>query len=59
MIAENYANFNDSCMKRAEGKQSEADYLMNCSYFEYYNRLLVYKRYAEWQKSEMDKVKSK
>jgi hypothetical protein len=39
-------------MKRADGKVSEADYLMNCSYFEWYSRMYHGNLYNDWLKTQ-------
>lgn len=35
-----------SCLNRAQGNQREADYLMDCTWFEYYWRLAMYNKHA-------------
>lgn len=52
-------NFNMSCIKRAQGVQKEADYLMDCSWFEYYYRIVVYNNYAHEMEEEMKKATKK
>lgn len=37
----------------AQGVQSEADYILNCNYFEYYYRLMNSKWYGEMVKESM------
>jgi len=53
-----FENVAQSCLIRAEGKQSEADYLMDCSYQEYYYRALQYKKYCAWHKEKMNETKT-
>lgn len=52
-------NFNMSCIKRAQGNQREADYLMDCSWFEYYYRIVVSNNYAHEIEEEIKKSKAK
>lgn len=35
-----------SCIKRSQGNQKEADYLLDCTWFEYYYRIVIYNQYA-------------
>lgn len=49
----------NSCMIRAQGNQREADYLSDCSYFEYYWRIVQYNKWAKKQEEELKKVKNK
>ena len=41
---------------RCEMNQQEADYLMNCSVYEYYYRLKVYNQAQEKVKEQMEKA---
>lgn len=42
---------------RAEGDQQKADYLFNCSYFEYFWRLKGYNEYAKEMEKRMKEKK--
>jgi len=44
-----------SCLARAEGDQQQADYLANCTYFEYYYRIL---NYNEWLDKRNEAIKN-
>lgn len=46
-------------MRRAAGIQSEADYLLNCNVFDYYQRLVIGHRYSEYMTEQYDKNKKK
>ena len=50
IVADLYDNVADSCLRRAEGDQQKADYLFDCSYFEYYYRIRNYNRYIDFVK---------
>lgn len=56
LIDRNYAAFTDSCMRRAEGDQQKADYLFNCSYWEYYYRMMSHNQYVEWHNEQAKKA---
>lgn len=53
MIDKNYATFTNSCLYRADGNQQLADYLFDCSYFEYYYRMLGYNNYVKRKNEEI------
>ncbi len=53
MIADNVSNYTDSCLRRAQGNQQAADYLMDCGYFEYYYRVVKYNEYVKWHNEQM------
>lgn len=57
-INELYLGFSDSCMSRAEGDKQKADYLFDCSWFEYYWRIVEYNRYQERVKEQLEKQKT-
>lgn len=44
-----------SCIKRANGNQKEADYLLNCTWFEYYYRIVIYNKYSKELEDEAKK----
>lgn len=52
-------SFTSSCMTRAQGNQREADYLMDCGYFEYYWRIVQYNQYCKQQEEAIEKAKNK
>lgn len=62
-IDNNYAAFTNSCIYRANGDQRQADYLFDCSYFEYYYRMMAYNNYVKRKndevKASMDNSKTK
>lgn len=45
-------------MSRAEGDKQKADYLFDCSWFEYYWRIVEYNRYQERVKEQLEKQKT-
>jgi hypothetical protein len=45
----------EGAMKRAEGVQRDADYLLDCNWFEYYWRIVSFNRYQEWVKEQSKK----
>jgi len=45
-----YGNFVDTAMKICNGNFVETEHFLNCSYYEYYYRVSVYKKYKEWLK---------
>jgi hypothetical protein len=51
--------FTNSCLYRAEGNQEQADYLFNCSYFEYYYRMVAYNKYVERKNDEAKEAMGK
>lgn len=55
MIEDVFNNTAQSCIARAEGNQKEADYLSDCSYFDYYYRIL---NYNEWAKRRAEAIKN-
>jgi hypothetical protein len=55
LVADNVSNYTDSCLRRAQGNQREADYLMDCGYFEYYYRVVKYNEYVKWHNEQMKK----
>lgn len=59
IIAEVYDSALQSALMRAEGKQIEADYLLDCGYFDYYYRCLQYKKYCDTVKAQVDAGKNK
>lgn len=59
VIDDNYMSFTSSCMTRAQGNQREADYLMDCSYFEYYWRIVQYNQYCKQQEEAIERAKNK
>lgn len=46
-VAELYDGVAMSCLKRAKGDQQKADYLFDCSYFEYYYRIMNFNQYVK------------
>jgi len=48
-----YYNTYQSALRRADGKTSEADYIMNCGYFEFYERILHGIDYGKWVAEQM------
>ena len=43
-----YFDSQQTALRIADGKHSEADYIMNCSYFDYYERILHSITYSNW-----------
>lgn len=54
-----YESIGQSCLLRAEGDQTKADALYNCSYFEYYYRIEQYNKWAAAQKKELESLKGR
>lgn len=50
-----YNNITDGALRRCSGDVEKADYLMNCTYFEYYWRLKGLNSYGEWMSEQMKK----
>lgn len=48
-----YDGFNITSMSMAEGDFIKADYILDCSYFQYYSRLMTFN---EWAKRENEKT---
>lgn len=48
-----------SCLRRTEGNQREADYLLDGTWFEYYWRLAMFNQYVRQVKEEMEKASKK
>lgn len=48
-----------SCLKRAQGNQKEADYLSDCTWFEYYYRVAMYNIYCADLEQENKKNENK
>jgi hypothetical protein len=45
-----FNNFSDTALSCCAGDVQKADYFVNCSYYEYYDRLARMQRYADRQK---------
>lgn len=54
-----YSDIEQSCLDRAEGNQRDADYLQDCTYFEYFWRIVQYNTYAKRVKAAMKKAQQK
>lgn len=52
-------NINDLAMDICEGDFRKVDYLLDCSYYEYYFRLLQYKKYGKRYASNLKKGNNK
>lgn len=63
LIDENYQSFAQSTLRRADGDQQKADYLMDCGYWEYFWRIVQYNQFIEAKnkqiEEEIKKSKSK
>lgn len=42
-------------MVMAQGDQQKADYLLDCTWYEFYHRQDNHRRYVEWYNAEMKK----
>ena len=51
-----YSNFNSIAMGVCGGDFQKADYMMDCSFFQFYQRLMVYNEYAKGQKAEYERL---
>lgn len=49
-----YNSFNESAMRISEGDFVKADYFLDCSYFQYYQRLNIYN---DWATKENKRIK--
>lgn len=54
-----YDNVMSSALIRTEGRFKEADYFVNCSYFEYYWRCQHAGKYQEAMKAHYDQANKK
>lgn len=52
-----YINYSLDALSRAEGDQKLADYLMDCTFYEYYYRILTFKRYADIRDKQLKETK--
>lgn len=52
-------SFNESALRRADGNQQKADYLLDCSYFEWYYRIAMYNNFVNWKNEEIKKQTQK
>ena len=50
-----YDNVMSSALKLTSGNMREADYVIDCSYFEYYYRIAMLNQYGEWMEKQMKK----
>lgn len=50
-----YDNVKASCLMRADGNQKDADYIEDCSYFDYYYRII---KYNEFVKNRNEAIKN-
>jgi hypothetical protein len=52
-------NIEDTAMGCSEGNAKHAEWMMNGSYYEFYNRVAMKHRYAEAQRKAFEEAKKK
>lgn len=45
-------------MRMAEGDIQKAEYVLNCSWYDYYNRIIMYNKYQLDKKEEYERQKN-
>ncbi|WP_346318194.1 hypothetical protein [Chitinophaga sp. YIM B06452] len=58
-VDELYTGYSQQALVMAQGDFEKADYLLNCSWFEYMYRRDQHRRYQEWYEKQMKTVTGK